>query len=74
MGRLPTRACRVARDQCANPFVRQDLKQYRMGDSTIDNVGAANAIFDCVEGAFYLRQHSAADGAILDAFLNSLGG
>ena len=44
-----------------------------MGHPTIDNVRAANAIFDGVQGTFDLRQHTTGDGAVGNQGLDPAG-
>ena len=42
-------------DHCADAFLGKHLQQHRVWHAPIDDVGAANATFNRIKGALYLR-------------------
>src|SRR5688500_2259878 len=59
----------LAPDQRADARVGEDLEQQGMGATAVDDVHLFHAAADRVERAAHLRDHAAADRAVLDQLL-----
>ena len=56
---------RLRGDLCPNTFMREYFEKNGMWNSTVDDMGFADAASECIQAGMDLRQHSFADRALL---------